>query len=211
MRKSIQLILIAIIASVSGHVFVSNIEHIIYLNTKTYTYHFQDNASIEDIKNSIQNIENNLVKMEELNNSYLSTKELSDIKGTINENLEIAKKMPFLTYDSPKVVLNEAEFYIDIKSTVNFGATGLINSYKTLAKYNDNLDYNNFTQNALMQLLYLDFIAKDIRENYKYPTSGDYNMSYDMKPLALINSVIVKLNTIEYISELVLESGDIHE
>ena len=211
MRKSIQLILIAIIASVSGHVFVSNIEHIIYLNTKTYTYQLQDNSSLETIKTSIKNIEDNMAEIDKLSNSYLSEKELSDIKDTLNQNLETAKKMPFLTYDSPKVVLNEAEFYIDIKSTVNFGATGLINSYKTLAKYNDNLDYNNFTQNALMQLLYLDFIAKDIRENYKYPTSGDYNMSYDMKPLALINSVIVKLNTIEYISELVLESGDIHE
>jgi hypothetical protein len=211
MRKSIQLILIAIIVSVSGHIFVSNIEHIIYLNTKTYTYQLQDNSSHETIKTSIKNIEDNVAKMDKLSNSYLSEKELSDIKNTLNKDLEAAKKMSFLTYDSTKTTVNEVEFYKDINSTSHLGISGLMNSYATLAKYNDNLNYDEFVQTSLMQLLYLEFIAKDIRENYKYPNSNDYNISVDMRPLALINSVIVKLNTIEYISELVLESGDIHE
>ncbi|MDD2203073.1 MAG: hypothetical protein PHT75_01210 [Bacilli bacterium] len=211
MRKSIQFILIAIIVAVSGHIFVSNVEHVIYLNTKTYNYNFEGTSSIETIKSSIQNIENNIIKIEKLESSYLSEKELNEIKDFLKQNLEIAKELPFTTYDSIDITLSEKDFYKDIKASTNLGISGLVRSYSTLAKYNEDLDVNNFTQNSLMQLLYVDFIGKEIRENYKYPTSIDYNMSVNMKPLALVNSVVVKLNTIEYISELVLESGDIYE
>ncbi len=211
MRKIVQIILITIILSVSGHVFISNIEHIVYLNTKTYTIDFQDNASTKNIKKSIQNIEQNLYRIERLKNSYLSYEELNSIKQTLYQYLEKSKNLPFLTYDYTKNIMNETEFYEVIKSTTDYTISELVSAYKTIAKYREDLDVNDFTQNALMQLVYPDFIARDIIENYKYPTSNDYNIAVNIKPLAIINYVAIRLNTVEYISNLVLESGDVNE
>lgn len=211
MKKVVQTVLIIIILAMSGHIVISNIEHIIYLNTKTYTYNFQKDSSIISIKDSINNIEDNLEKINKLENSYLTNSELNNIKMYLAENLTKIRTLDFLSYGPDKNVMTQKELFEVMESVFKIDVVGNIEAYRTLAKNNTNLNVEQFIEYNYMLMVYADYISRPIIDNYKYQHFNINAEKVDLTVNNFMNFALIRINAIECLSRLVLESGDISE
>lgn len=211
MKKVLQTALVTFILAISGHVIISNIEHITYLSTKTYTYDFKNSDSIKNIKESIGRIENNLEKLNKIKNSYLTNSELNDIKIYLAEKLTKIRTLEFLKDGYNKNVMTQKELFELMDPVFEIEMLGNIDIYRTLAKYNPKLDVGQFVEYNYMLLVYSDYISEPIADNYKYPSHNIHQEEYDFTVNNFMNFTLIKVRSIECVSRLVLESGDINE
>jgi hypothetical protein len=210
MKDKIQIILIIIIITVSGFLVVSNIEHVIHLNEKRYMYNDNGGEFTNKINKSITNIEVNISKMDKLNNSYLSAEDIKKIKEEMTTSINQIKSLNLSKYKD--TMMNEVEFYKYAQKVKDVGVLDLINQYRTIANKNSSLDNKQFTQYVLLLMLSDRDTLQSIVNNYRYENGNiDFESFDSISSLSITNTLLVKTYTLEYISNLVLESGDISE
>lgn len=211
MKNKIQIILITIILSICSYLFICNIEHIIYLKTTTYSYDFKVNKDIENIKQSLDNTKSNILKMDRLKNSYLSINEISTIKESLQANVNLAEKTNIWKYKDKEVKMNQVGLYHFLYDTTNIGVNPIMDEYSLIAKYNKTLNKNSFADYLLNLLISDSEIWGTLRDNYLYRENHNSEYITNMEILEILSNFTMKVHTMEYISNLVLESGDISE
>lgn len=211
MKKIFQAILIIIILGISGYIYISNVQHIIFLNTITYTYDFKNGNEIKSIKKSLNKIENNVEKIKNLKNSYLKDEEKNKIETGLVDSVKKIKALEFWNYDNTNNIMNQVSLFKLIQSNGQIGILSSIDQYRTLTKYNDSLDIEGFIEYSYLLLTSSDSIFTPLFENYKYSSNNTFVDTIDLKANSIMNILLMKIKSIEYISNLVVESGDINE
>ena len=211
-KSILQGFLIVVIVAVTGHILVSNIEHFIYINKQTYTYNFESSNEIKSIKSSLGKIEANIAKMDNLKNSYIPDEELNDIKTKLTNNVDRIKKLNIWNYNESNDVMNQVELFKLLEEvSKNSPILNTIDMYRTIAKYNDSLDIDKFIGMSFLLLVGDDGIASSLVNNYKYESDNINVDIASLNALIVMNNISVKVNVLEYISNLVIESGDSSE
>lgn len=210
MRKLFQKILIIVIFAITGHIFVINIQHIVYLETKTYTYNFKKGVEIISVKETIENIKENTDKIDKLENSYLSKEELTKIKIYFNDLYNNIVKSKVLTYSKKNNIMDQKGMYKLIEDTNNIQILGNIDVYRTIAKYNNELNIKKFIEYNYLLLVSNANISESLINNYQYSGNNIYVNVVNLGANSVMNLFLMKLNTVEYLTNLVIESGDIN-
>jgi hypothetical protein len=211
MRKYFQLILILIVLGIGSHLVICNVEHIMFLNSKKYVYNFKDSREIQSIKKSLLSIETNLLKIDNLEDSYLSDEELNTIKNDLKITIEVVNSLDFWKYNKSNYSMNQVELSKLIQNTQQVGVLSSIEIYKILLKYNSSLNLDKFIDYSLIQLLPNNNVDMLLFNNYKYISDNISIENNDVSVTMIMNILSMKLNTMEYVSNLALESGDMNE
>lgn len=210
MKKIIQNSVIIIVIMMTGFLMISNIEHIIYLKN----YRFQVNYESDDItkiKESLKVIKENTQKLDKIQNSYLTIEELTQIKTSLSESILLINDMPMLKEEGIKN-LSQAQFFKFVVKNNNLQIMNIINNYRILSNYDKSLDIEMLINNMYMQLISVDTIYRKTSDNYKYMKLKDSDSTYYITyPTYFIKNMLMRVKTIEEISNITVESGEINE
>ncbi|MFA5603807.1 MAG: hypothetical protein WDA12_03015 [Bacilli bacterium] len=211
MKRNIQIGLTIIIIAISSYLVISNIGHIIYLRTTTYSYNFKSGPEVESIRRSSDNIKENIEKMNNLSNSYLTDKELNSIKEDLIAKVEQIDSLDFWKYTEKQNKMSQIELLKIINGNFTIGIISTIEHYRTLSNYNQDLALDVFIENSYLLLMSSGEYVKPLMNNYQYPNKFIKTDNDDFMVNAIMNNLSMRVNIIEYISKLVVESGDINE
>lgn len=211
MKRNIQIGLTIIILAISSYLVISNIGHVIYLRTTSYSYNFKSGPEVESMKRSLDNIKSNIEKMDKITNSYLTEKELNGIKEDLGEKVEQINSLDFWKYTEKQNKMSQVELFKMINGNFNIAIVNTIEHYRTLSNYNENLGLDDFVENVYLLLVSSGEYVKPLMNNYQYPNKFIKADNDNYVVNAIMNNLSMRINIIEHISNLVVESGDINE
>ena len=211
MKRNIQIGLTIIILAISSYLVISNIGHVIYLRTTSYSYNFKSGPEVESMKISLDNIKGNIEKMDKITNSYLTEKELNGIKEDLGEKVEQINSLDFWKYTEKQNKMSQVELFKMINGNFNIAIVNTIEHYRILSNYNENLGLDDFVENVYLLLVSSGEYVKPLMNNYQYPNKFIKADNDNYVVNAIMNNLSMRINIIEHISNLVVESGDINE
>ncbi|MDD2518340.1 MAG: hypothetical protein PHI05_01235 [Bacilli bacterium] len=211
MKRNIQIGLTIIILTISSYLFISNIGHIIYLRTTSYSYNFKNGPEIESIKRSLDNIKENIKKMDKLTNSHLTEEELNGIKEDLIDKVEQIDSLDFLKAPEKENKMSQVEVFKMVNGNFTVGIISTIEQCRTLSNHKENVGLDDFIENVYLLLMSSGEYVKPLMNNYQYPNKFIKSDNDNYMINAIMNNLSMRINVIEYISNLVVESGDINE
>lgn len=214
-KKNIRKILAVIIILVAGYGIVSNIEHLIYVN-KTYNYDFENGVEIDSIKSSIETIKKNLSTIETMKSSSLSDEQLSSFKEYLNDVIDNSSKYEFVGYTNKHNNLKQKDLMEIMLNYEKLNYSNLIDTYNNLAVSDSSLATykKEFVEHVYYMLLSSNTIYQKLYDNYKYGNLNHFDSTLSLDANMVMESFVEKLNTIKYVSNLVVataESGEVSE
>lgn len=210
MKKLLNMLLTIVIVSISGYLIISNIEHVIGLRTRRYTYDFQTGAEMDSIKTTVENTKNNISKIEKLHNSYLPEEEITNVVKYLNEKVEFIESLDFWEYSKEQNIMNEVEFFNMINDNFQVGVLDVINQYHVLSKHNESLNITPILVQAMLTMTSSDSVINTLTDNYQYRSNNLENIN-DFKANIIMINLASRINAIYSISSLVVESGELYE
>ncbi len=209
MKKHFQNILIFILISVLGFLVICNFKHFVIINCEKFYYNFENSNEIEKIQETSKNIKTNIEKIDKINDSYLSEKELSIIKNNLLHQIKLIESLKMWNYSSNNDVMNVNQFYEFAKDCSKINVLESIEIYRILSSNNKGLNLENFINYNVQLILATSFIVEPIINNYEYKFNNFESLKNGTQINLLLNNLFAKVKVIEYLSELTLESGEL--
>ena len=218
-KKIINTILISIMISISIIIITLNIIQIKYLNIK-YPYSFDSihyldkekiNTNLDKIKNKVIKIKNSL--------SLYKQEDLNNITTSLEKNLNLINNNSLLNTTKKNNTVKIKDIYIlELKKGTNndfvtnnrnilnilkqYTSTELFNSYYDL--YEDNYIYSTFwSANSHQESFTLS--------KYKLSLKQDDNIAYISYQLLSLKELEYQISDLIYLTNIVMEVGDIDE
>ena len=209
MKKILLNIIFGIVLCVFGYLLIANILHIMYLSK--YDYFDFDSKPMADIKANIKELESNIEKISELNNTVFTEEDLKTIEDNFNNSLTNIKENKLLDYKGKQKIYLKDLFSLD--QTNNLSISENVSMLKLLSNYDSTI--NNY-----LKVYTYDFInsaynseanIQEVIRSYRYNTLDYFNAIMGEATNTRILSRVYNLSYYvvkeNYLAELVLETG----
>ena len=209
-KEIINKIIVFLTLSIALLLLILNIENTINLNRK-YEYDF-NNENVLEMKNQIKKLQKNIEIIGNNQGKY-TKEEYEEIKKDLSYVKEKLYNSKILTYEN-KIKLTMKDIYL-IDDNILIDLYG-IKILRTIEKYDKN--QNQYFKDNIMAKIYLNIdVCEEIEKAYKYKMINIPNVFESS--ITVINNpinqrVMYTKSTISsylYITEKIIEVGDIHE
>lgn len=207
--KNLKIFLLFIIVSISGFLFIINIEHSVYLNKK-YSYNFDTGHYVKKIRNNLDKLEYNLLQVK-LNNTNLSDNDFNLIVGNLTDFYKKQKNNKYINYTGTKkftqkqlleMVLNlEIEKYMDSAQSYRI-------LYNNKSEYQTLITPEDYVSKVYGILLSNDVSYKPLYNNYKYNISRDYYE--DLKIENIFSNLSRRVDNMVELSQILVDQATKH-
>lgn len=206
-KKTIQKILEVIIISFVSFGLISNLESMIHIRKK-YSYDFESAVEISIIRTTIEDLKLDLEQIKNKQNSHLTEEQLNKFEEYLSNTIDDIEKFSFIKENKIKSY-TEKEWMNILLNYNKIGYTSLIDTYRQLAEYDSKLQEG---QKAFIERIYYMMISgtqiyQQLYDNYQYGRINHFTNQNNFLPNMVLETFVEKLNTIEYISNLVINDN----
>lgn len=183
---------------------IMNINHIIYLNRNVQNS--LNDVNIKDIKENEQEINRN-IKIIDKNQGKFSDENYKKIKEHLNKSYNSINTKNLLKLYNKKIKMNDL-YVIDCSINSNFS---ILEIYKILADYDESIkSYKDVYFSSYISKVFAP--KKSVYDSYKYQLIDmfkDYYVDLDM--MARVQNIIYYQQELKYLTENIIEVGELSE
>ena len=207
-KKTFSKIILLLIFILGIYLIVLNINHMIYLHSK-FEYDF-NNVFTDDLKSTIEKTNDNVVIIKN-NQGIFSNEDYNEIVTILNSNFDFYKKCPISNLSAKKNFNLNDTYLLDLCSISYIVDNSKL--IEILKKYNPIMnDYRKVYQIGISNI-YLSNLSKDIYL-YRFEKNNFIDLfNINIEKLSFeqeISNIRYVINSSYYLTQLILEIGDIN-